>query len=85
MNNFARSIGERTASIVDGTVDLVTSTVDNSRIAATAFGKGYCEQHALNLKRRAARGAWRDRSEAATRALRVAGAAPAQGDESRHC
>ena len=60
MNNFARSIGERTASIVDGTVDLVTSTVDNSRIAATAFGKGYCEQHALNLKRRAARRAWRD-------------------------
>ena len=60
MNNFARSIGERTASIVDGTVDLVTSTVDNSRIAATSFGKGYREQHALNLKRRAARRAWRD-------------------------
>jgi hypothetical protein len=55
MNNFAQSIGERTASIVDGTVDLVTSTVDNSRIAATAFGKGYSEQHSLNLKRRAAR------------------------------
>ena len=60
MNNFAYSIGERAASIVDGTVDLVTSTVDNSRIAATAFGKGYREQHALNLKRRAARRAWRD-------------------------
>ena len=58
--NFARSIGERTASIVDGTVDIVTSTVDNSRIAATSFGKGYREQRALNLKRRAARRAWRD-------------------------
>jgi len=34
--------------------------VDNSRVAATAFGKGYREQHALNLKRRAARRAWRD-------------------------
>ena len=60
MNTFARSIGERTASIVDGTVDLVTAAVDESCIAATAFGKGYREQHALNLKRRGARRAWRD-------------------------
>jgi hypothetical protein len=59
MNNFAQSIGKRTASIVDGTVDLVTATVDNSRIAATAFGKGYSDQHALNLRRRAARRAMR--------------------------
>jgi hypothetical protein len=60
MNTFARSIGERSASIVDGTVDVVTAAVDESCIAATAFGKGYREQHALNLKRRAARRAWRD-------------------------
>ena len=60
MNNFAQSIGEHTASIVDGTVDLVTATVDNSRIAATAFGKGYREQHALNLRQRAERRAARE-------------------------
>jgi hypothetical protein len=60
MNTFALSIGERTASIVDGTVDLITAAVDNSRIAASAFGKGYREQHAVNLKRRAARRAWRE-------------------------
>jgi hypothetical protein len=60
MNNFAQSIGERTASIVDGTVDLVTATVDNSSIAATAFGKGYREQHALNLRQRAERRAARE-------------------------
>ena len=60
MNTFAHSIGERTASIVDGTVDLAIATVDNSRIAATAFGKAYSERRALNLRRRAERRAIRE-------------------------
>ena len=30
--------------MVDGAVDFATAAVDNSRIAATAFGKGYSEQ-----------------------------------------
>ena len=60
MNTLAHSIGERTASIVDGTVDLAIATVDNSRIAATAFGKAYSERRALNLKRRAERRARRE-------------------------
>ena len=55
MNNFAHTLGQGTARIIDGTQDVVEATWDNSRIAATAFGKGYSEQHARNLKRRAAR------------------------------
>jgi len=71
MNTFAHSIGERTASIVDGTVDLAIATVDNSRIAATAFGKAYSERRALNLRRRAERRAKRMRTHVSNNSVLV--------------
>ena len=60
MNSFAHTLGQGTARVIDGTQDAVEATWDNSKIAATAFGKGYREQRALNLMKREQRRATRE-------------------------
>ena len=60
MNNFAHSIGQSTASLVDGAQDLLEDSLYATKAASTAFATAYAEQHALNLRRRAERRAARE-------------------------
>ena len=60
MKNFAQAAGQSTAAILDGAQDLLEDSYHATKVASTAFGQGYAEQHALNLRRRAERRAARE-------------------------
>lgn len=60
MNPFAQLIGQSAAANLDDAQDLFEDSCHATTVARGACAKGYAEQHALNLKRRAERHAARE-------------------------
>ena len=71
MKTFAQAVGQSTAAILDGAQDLLEDSYHATKIASAACAKGYAEQHALNVRRRAERRAKRMRTHISNNAVLV--------------